>query len=197
MKFKKHLIPAGIVVFLAAVGCTNSPKRSAAVNDEPRKSLTEMNESKAITNSAATEANAHNFVEIVFDAGSSNLTENAKSSLNSVMDQARSVGEIDEIIVLSWADEEYPSKNVKKLSKPQKDLAERRNRAVASYIKNVKSVDVDAYNMAEQPNAMQKWFNTKDSQLKNSFVAAGLPTTADDPQYPSKASHSVILVKLE
>ena len=31
----------------------------------------------------------------------------------------------------------------------------------------------------------------------NSNIAAGLPTTADSSTYASKASHSVILIKLE
>ena len=100
-------------------------------------------------------------------------------------------------MVLSWSDYEYPSKNLKKLPKAQIDLAQKRNRSVESYIKSLKSVDIDAYNMAEQPNALSKWFNATDNKLKNALVSAGLPTTADDTQYPSKASHSVILIKVE
>ena len=72
-------------------------------------------------------------------------------------------------------------------------LADRRNEALRNYIKATQPVTVESYNMAEQSSAFEKIFKTTDSKLKNSFISAGLPTTADDPQYPSKASHAVIV----
>jgi hypothetical protein len=38
-------------------------------------------------------------------------------SLNSIIKQSSQDGKIDEVVVLSWTDEEYPSKNKKELSK--------------------------------------------------------------------------------
>lgn len=188
---------AGAAVLLTIMGCANVAEKKGTASDQPRTAFTEEAEGRAVTNAAAQEVRAHNFVEIEFTPGSSVLSENAKTSLNSVMDQARKDGKIDQVIVLSWSDHEYPSPSMKKLSKPQTELAEKRNKAVENYVKNIRSVDVDTYNMAAQPNALSKWFNTTDKKLKDSFVAAGLPTTADSPQYPSKASHSVVLVKIE
>ena len=86
---------------------------------------------------------------------------------------------------------------MKKLGRSEINLATKRNKAVENYIKENRSIDVDSYNMAEQPNSFSKWINTTDARLKRSLVAAGLPTTADDPQYPSKAGSSVVRVKLE
>ncbi len=57
--------------------------------------------------------------------------------------------------------------------------------------------EVDTYNMPKQPNAFSRWFNTSDARLKKSLVAEGLPTTADSLQYPSKASHSIVMVLLK
>lgn len=186
----------GAVALLALIGCANAPEKGAK-SDQARTAFTEEAEGRAVTSAAAKEVRAHNFVEIEFNPGSSVLSESAKTSLNAIMEQARQDGKIDEVIVLSWADQEYPSANVKKLSKPQTELAENRNKAVENYVKTIRRVDVDTYNMAAQPNALSKWFNTTDNKLKKSFLAAGLPTTADSPKYPSKASHSVILVKIE
>lgn len=160
-------------------------------------SATESNDSRSVSNAAASQADAYNFVEISFEPGSTGLTESAKSSLRSVVEQAKSAGKLDEAIVMSWSDEEYPSKDVKKLPKNQRDLAENRNKAVKEFIKSVQKMDIDTYNMASQPNTISKWFNTPDARLKNSLSAAGLPTTADQKQYPSKASHSLVLIKVE
>ncbi len=187
----------GSVALFTALGCASSPQKVATADQPPRTAVTEELEGRSITNAAAREVRAHNFVEIEFNPGSSVLSESAKTSLKSIIEQARVDGKIDEVIVLSWADEEYPSASLKKLSKPQTELADKRNKAVKNYVKTIRSVDVDTYNMASQPNALSKWFNTTDNRLKDSFVAAGLPTTADSPQYPSKASHSVILVKID
>ena len=191
MKLQKTLM---MVSFLVAVGCNGQPHKTTT-QSEP--TVMQKVDGSGVPNAAAKEANAHNFVEIEFTPGSSDLTENAKSSVNAVLQQARQAGTIDEVIVMSWSDREYPAKDIKKLPKAEKDLAERRNKAVESFIKSGQSLDVDKYNMAAQPNVFSKWFNTRDSRLKNSLVAAGLPTTADNLQYPSKASRSVILVKLE
>lgn len=186
----------GFFSLITCTSCANSPKASSEIN-QPKTSYTSESEGTAINDSVAREVKAHSFVEITFEPGSATLSENSKKSLNSVMSQANRQGKIDEIMVMSWSDEEYPSDNIKRLPKPQRDLAARRNKAVEKYVKSIRKVDVDLYNMAEQPNVLSKWFNTTDNKLKNSLMAAGLPTTADDPQYPSKASHSVVLVKIE
>ncbi len=182
---------------VSIIGCASAAQRTTPPPADGRVSAAERAEGKAVTNAAAQEAKAHDFVEIEFVAGSATLTENAKTSLNAVLQQAQQSGKIDEVLVLSWSDEEYPSKGLKKQSPAQIDLAEKRNKAIKEYMKTVRSVSVDTYNMAKQPNALSRWFNTSDNRLKNSMTAAGLPTSADSQQYPSKASHSVILVKIE
>jgi len=160
-------------------------------------STSERAAGSSVSNAAANAANAYNFVEISFEPGSTGLTDSAKSSIQQVVSQAKSAGKLDEAIVMSWSDEEYPAKDVKKLPKAQRDLADARNKAVKDYVKSIQRMDVDTYNMASQPNVLSKWFNTTDAKLKNSLTAAGLPTTADNPQYPSKASRSLVLIKVE
>jgi hypothetical protein len=187
----KGMLTVGFLAMLATVGCSTEQQKVA------QESNREAAENRVITNAAAVDAKADSFVEIKFKPGSSALTNNAKESLRSVVDQARTYGRIDDLIVLSWADQEYPSKSLKKLSVGQRNLADSRNKSIEEYVKSVRTVDVDAYNMAERPNVLSKWMNTSDAKLKDSFVAAGLSTTADENQYPSKASHSVILVKVK
>lgn len=150
---------------------------------------------RAISEEAAKEVRGKSFVEIEFAKDSAVLTENAKSSIQALVDQAKQTGKVDDVLVLSWADEEYPSTDKKKLSKKQIDLATQRNKAVEDYVKSLTNASVDRYNLAKQPNVFSKWFNTTDARLKNALVAAGLPTSPGANQYPTKASHSVIIVK--
>ncbi|MGZ3690042.1 MAG: hypothetical protein ACXVAX_00975 [Pseudobdellovibrio sp.] len=196
---RKYLIHINFLMVVLAIGCAHTPKDSTQnySTEGERGPSAEAMDSQAVTDAAAQESKAYNFVEIEFLPGSSQLTQSAKTSLDDVLIQAQRKGKLDEAIVLSWADDEYPSKELKKLSKSQRDLADNRNKAVKDYVKSVRSIGVDTYNMASQPNTLSRWFNTSDNKLKNSLISAGLPTTADNPQYPSKASHAVVLIKVE
>lgn len=183
-------------VFISLASCANSPQKVGDMN-HPKMSLTEEVEGRRLNNAAAKEVQAYNFVEINFNRASSTLTKNATSSLDAVIEQAKQQGKINQIMVLSWADQEYPSKKRGKLSYLQSSLAEKRNVAIKKYFSAIQGVDVDTYNMAERPKTLSKWFNTTDSKLKNSLMAAGLPTTSEEPQYASKASRAVIFIKVD
>jgi hypothetical protein len=195
-----------IALMMVAAGCSHSKVRNVepqnvgadATGSSKGSSAADENVSSDIDNKVAQEADANYYVETKFAPGSSNLTEEAKQSISELMSRARSQGALDSVKVLSWADEEFPGNSRKKLSDAQRKLATARGKAIEDYIDSMKlHVDVDNYNMAEQPNAIARWFNTPDARFKKSMVAAGLPTTSDSPQFPSKASHSVILVKLK
>jgi len=190
MFLKKYLVALEFAALIAVVGCANSPRK---VTEAEKKEA----EGRYVTNKTAVEAEANNYVEIEFKPGTATLTDNAKTSLHSIVTQARQDGKIDEVIVLSWSDEEYPSKNQKKLPKAQRELAEKRNKMVEQYVKSMRDVDVNTYNMAERPTAFSSLFNTADSKLKESMVSAGLSTTADSADYVNKASRSVIMVKIK
>lgn len=179
-----------------AANCSNTAHKVSDVAKSST-SITEEEDGRIVTNAAAKEVKAHNFVEIKFPPLSAVLSQDAIAALESVVTQAKKSGTIDQFIVLSWSDQEYPSKAQKNLSRDQIALAEQRNLAIKKHLSLRENADVDLYNMSERPNMMSKFFNTTDAKLKKSLMAAGLPTTADDPQYPSKASHSVVLVKVD
>lgn len=169
-----------------------------AMNAMPDESTIENVDTNRVTNAAANEVKAHDFVEIEFAPGSAQLTLMSRVSLHALLQQASAAGDINKVLVMSWGDEELPSKNLRKLSPLQRKLADERNQTIRNYLINSRvGIDVDTYNMAKQPGVLARMFNTTDSRLKKSFIDAGLPTTADNPQYPSKASHAVVLVRVE
>lgn len=142
------------LTFSLTLGCAQQDK-VAASEKQSRKTYQEE-QSQLTTNSTAKELGAKNFTEITFFEGSSALSESAKRSLTSALNESSQEGKIDEVIVLSWADENYPSKEVKKLSKEQRNLADLRNKNVKDYLKMMKDVDVKSYNMAERPSSFSK-----------------------------------------
>ncbi len=193
---QKYVFLTGPLTLFSMASCNFPSDTMSDTKASPRTSYTEETEGRYISNEAAKKIRAYNFVEVGFQPQSSNLSDQAKNQINETFQKAIWDGYIDNISVLSWSDTEYPSKNLKTLSKDDRKLAEKRNSAIKNYLISLKSVDVDTYNMAEQPSKLSKLFDTTDNQLKNSLVAAGLPTSADALQYPSKASHSLVLIKL-
>lgn len=186
---------AGILIF-ASIGCAKPEKQMGMQGNHS--SYLEESEGKSITSSAVREVDGKDFVEIEFIKNENILSESAKGSIRNLITRtATGASRIDEVLVLSWADDEYPSKNLKKLSPDQITLADDRNKVIKDYIRSLKSVDIEQYNLARQPRIFSKWFNTNDAKLKQSLVSAGLPTTADELKYPSKASHAVVIIKTE
>lgn len=136
--------------------------------------------------------------EISFDKGSTTLSDAGKKRLAALIARAQETGKIDEVKVVTWSDMEYPSPAAKKLSKAQRDLADRRNNAIEEYLESVsKDVDVDEYNMASRPNALERLLRTSDARIKRSLEVAGIPTTDSYVKVPAKASKSIVMLVME
>ncbi len=189
----------GFLGFLILVGCESSGKKLDTPKvDSPSgvngKTTTAVDEqiAKSVTQQAATDVGAQYFAEVEFELGSTGLSLDSKTKLQSALAKLKGT-DFRKVMILSWADDEMPSEAVKSLSSEQRKLADKRNKSLSQLIKHQGKFKISTYNLAEQPNVFQKWFNTKDAQLKNALLAAGLPTTEDSPKYPSKARHAVLL----
>ena len=199
MNNKKIYVACVLTVGLLT-SCASKEKDTTAAtvgSTDSRVSYTEQSEGNAISRAAAREADAHRFTEIQFEQGSAALTVGAMENLRNTILTSNSEGNLDEVIVMAWSDEELPAAGAQTLPKAQRDLAKERGKSIERFVKQIKSVDVDSYNMAEKSGAVSKLFNTRDNRLKKTLIAAGLPTTSDALQYPSKASHAVVMIKIE
>ncbi len=194
--FKKSFVGFMVIsVFCAfVVACASSTKPSdTSSSDAPRVPYTTEQEGAAVSETTAEKIDAHSFVEIKFSKNSSKLNGESKESIRTLMTLNKmDKNKLDQVIVLAWADQEYPSEQKEKLSPKQVDLAKKRNEAISKFVKSIKNVTVETHSMAQQPSTVSDWLNTQDSKIKNSLVAAGLPTSADKMKYPSKASHALI-----
>lgn len=171
---------------------------ACATEKQVHRTEQEVTAAAALNKEAAKVADADYFTEVEFAPGSTTLTPSSQRSINNLLNRAKGRGELKEVVVLAWADQELPSKEKKNLTGPQRKLADNRNKSVEKYIDSLSTgVDVDTYNMAERPAALGRMLNTRDARFKETLTAAGLPTTASDPQYPSKASRAVILVNIK
>lgn len=185
----KLILATTIISSLALAACSTDSKK----NETAAKSAVSM-EAKQL----AAEEKAPYVAEFAFQKGSTNLSADAKSTLNSLITKAQAAGKIDEIKVVTWGDSEYPSVHTKKLSKTEVDLVQKRNNNIENYIEDVTSgSSVKTISMAERPGAISEFIGSNDAQVKKSLEQAGIPTTDTSVKTPSKASKSIVIISLE
>ncbi|OFZ11211.1 MAG: hypothetical protein A2Z20_11010 [Bdellovibrionales bacterium RBG_16_40_8] len=174
-----------VIASLSMVGLIGSIDfASASVNSETRK--------------AASRAGAATVAEISFSKESVDLSDGAKKELQEAISAAGKKGEIKEVRVAAWADQEYPPKGVA-LAGSQIDLAEKRAESVQSYLKQSLNVsDVSTINMAERPTGIQNMLKTPGAKTKNILENSGAAPTGSDQTglfgLKGKASQAVIMI---
>jgi hypothetical protein len=182
-----------VVVGLLLMGCSTTKTETVkkdvpgahAKNFEPR-TVVDENEVNLMT-------------RIEFQPGSDELTALSKRRISRALAQAETLGSVNEVKVLSWADKEYPSEKRGKLSDEQKSLATRRNQAVRKYIQIIAGgdrMDIYDYNMAKRPSPVAEFFNTSDARVKESMEEAGVATTAHKKAKSRRASTSLVIFNL-
>ena len=180
----RKVIPVSIFA-VTAIACSSSHKTENAAISADTKAVAQKNSASYVA-------------DVKFAKNSAVLDESARTELDRVIATAAAQGRIDEIKGLTWADAAYPSDAQKALPKPQRDLVNRRNRAMNDYIKSKTSgVSVDTYNMAERPNSLEKLFNTSDAKIKRSLESAGMPNTMDSLRTNTHASKSTVMLIMD
>ena len=173
----------GLLIF----SCTSKPPK-AKVHDNV------SIESKQL----ASEEKTNLVTEISFPKGRAGINSAARTDIKKLFEKAKTKGEIDQVKVITWADEEYPSVHSKKLSKSERRLVNRRNDAIEDYLESLdKTIDVDRFSMAERPNALKTLFSTEDARVKRSLETAGIPNTDTSVKIPGKASKAIVIFVLK
>lgn len=178
---------------LVFVACASSQKRDLDVGTSAARASADIRQ-------VAYEQEAAYVAELKFKKGSDELSVADRRKINRMMREAEAAGKISEVKVISWADQEYPTAEQKKLADGQRKLAADRNKEIANFVKNTpdgKAVGVAEYSMAQRPSVFQKIFKTDDARLKGSLEAAGIPDGEAKDKHVAKASRSVVMVFLK
>ncbi len=140
------------------------------------------------TKDAADRLGADEVKEVTFEKSVTGLSETQKAEIRTAISEASKRGKIDEVKVLAWSDKEYPTETGKP-AKSDVNLANDRLRDLKAFLKKeLKVSDVDTYNMSERPNALEKFFHTSDSKVKNAVEAeGGAPTAGNTGLFDMKA----------
>lgn len=180
--------------------CTSKPAKdpgsnSTAGTGKAQESKTVSMESKQL----ASEEESNLVTEITFAKGKAFISDDARKELQALQKKALAKGKIDEIKVITWGDQEYPSVHDKSLSESQQKLVKMRNDALEKYLDGLSQEDanIETFSMAERPDALNKLFSSDEAQIKKSLETAGIPNTDTSVKVPGKASKSVVIFIME
>lgn len=172
--------------------CSSGPETKASdlpIQENQAKSM----ESKYV----GSEMGAQEVAEIKFGRGSREIGPKDLKKIQEAVREARRKGALEEVRIVSWADNEYPSSYTKRLPEAQQRLAEARAEAIKSSLQLPDGVDVKTYNMAQRPGAMERLLKTSDYRMKSALEKAGVPNTHTGVKIPSFAGKAIVMVMTE
>lgn len=201
----KKILLCYILIFAIFSACASKSKKSeqgtrsssGVTKVQPAPDVPSI-EAKQLANEQQT-----SFVtEFTFKKGSEELSAASKQKLREISQNALARGKVEMIKVISWADQEYPTANQKKLSEDQLELANNRNEEIKNYLddlyeKRNMEPDVQLISMAKRPNAFNNLISSDDARIKKSLETSGIPTTGSKNKTGPKSSKAIVLIKLE
>lgn len=172
------------------VGCSSTPKDVGnAAQGEGKPANTASIEAKQL----AAEQEAAYVVEIEFKAKSSKLGHGAREKIDALYKTVSRPERLKGAKIISWADDEYPSKKERKLSYNSTELAKKRGEAVQNFLnKRSPNMEFELYNMAKRPGTFSEFVGSADARIKDSLERAGISTTAE--KATPKARKTIVML---
>jgi hypothetical protein len=144
----------------------------------------------------ASELNRSVVSSVNFAKGQKGLSPEAASEIQKALADARRIGKIKTVEVAVWSDMAYPLKG-KALPRKQINLANDRAKTVEKLIDQVEpSSSVKTFNMAKQPNAFQKWVDTRDAHVKQKLASSGITSDFKEGQTNDRASTALLFIEV-
>lgn len=183
-----------ISILLVSCGSKSPQKVTSKDKKTEQPQETVSMESKLLANEQES-----NFVtEIEFNRQKANISGKDRDQLKELHNKALKKGNIEEIKVISWGDQEYPSVHEKRLSEEQEKLVDKRNTTLKNYLKTIENeAEVETISMASRPSTLDKWLSSDDARIKKSLETAGIPNTDTTVKVPGKASKSIVIFIME
>jgi hypothetical protein len=142
------------------------------------------------------------YTTLLFEEGKADLGSENKQLLREIAARAhRSKKTIDEILILAWADKEYPDKVRGKASTKDIILASERAQEVRNYLENdlKENENIDSFNMAKRPGLFSKLVRNQEYEVKKAFDLSGATASKlpDGSVSFTKSSKAIVIIDFE
>jgi len=173
------------IALVISVGCSSSKK-------DKKEAAT-----RAAAEVPAQVTDSPHYASIAFDKGETRLSAMDKRALQDLAYKVRESGkEVDDIKIVTWADEEYKmEKGAKEASNSDIIMARQRAESIKRYIQEdlMEDEDIDFYNMAQKPGPLSRFFKTDEAVIKQAFEQNKDENMLSD----NRASKALIIIEYE
>ena len=185
-----------LVLALSAVFATGCAHRSEHSGKRQAQNQTRVEpNSKAPISELSEEPGNHVISTVRFPLGQSKLTPAARKELAKAIRLAENSGDVDEVTVVVWSDQEFPAPG-EKLPRAQVNLADKRGDEIEDYLEDKLNIgSVAVHNMDKHPTYLGRYFNTEDARIKQDLVKTGIAPVGNDITTNKKSSTALIMVK--
>lgn len=157
---------------LALSACASKkPEKKAIIypNNSPEVSTTNPKDTSVTAKEIASEQGSNLVTEVKFARGQTEISETNKFKIEKLYEKAKKRGEVEEVQLITWADQEFPQKG-KDLKRSQKNLVNERNDHLKDLILSLDAdLEIKKISMAERANALEEFTASKESQVKESL----------------------------
>lgn len=186
----KLLTLLSLMVIFSACSSKEPDKKPVVYPEESSQVSTTSPKEISITAKQVAAEQGSNFVsEFRFKRGETALTEDNRQKLKAVYDRAQRKGQIKEVQIVTWADQNFPTKRKEELASDQKKLVERRNASIEKYLSQLDTdLDVKKISMAERAGALARFTASDEAKIKEGL---------DSKDAPDKVSESMVIFILK
>lgn len=187
MKFFSWL---SLTILIAACSSKEPEKKPIVYPEESPEVSTTNPEQTSITARQTATGQGSNFVsEFKFKRGQTKLTLANQKTINKVFKRAENKGEIEEVQVVTWADEKFPTQKQKDLSESQQNLVNKRNASIKKHLKKLNhKLEVKTISMAKRADALDRFTASDEAKIKEGL---------DQQDAPDKVSESMVIFILK
>lgn len=177
-----------LVIFLLLIGCASDKATVPPKKIEP---VAQIDPTSIESKQLANEQESSYVRDVTFQRSRSSLGPTQKRALKDLFKDASAAGTVKEAKVLTWGDDEYPTKKTKKLSERDLKLVESRNSSISKFLKTLNpELKVTTVSMAERPSKWDEILSTDAARMKSSIEEAGIPKAGERIPEDMKAKKS-------
>jgi hypothetical protein len=180
------------LALMVLAACSSKPPEKKPIiypNEAPEVSTTKPKKTSITAQQVAAEQGTNIVAEVRFKKHHAKLPRPEKDKIKVAFEKAKLKGEIVEVQLITWADQDLPSEKKGELTKKQKELAEKRNDYLEDLVEDLDGdLKIKKIGMAEQAGFLAKFTATEEAQVKE---------TLDPKQAPGKASEAMIVFMLK
>lgn len=167
---KLSILISTLLVLSACASKKPEKKPVVYPSQSPEVSTTNPKDTSIVAKEVASEQGSNFVTEVKFPKGGTDVSPVNRQKIKELYQKAEAKGNIEQVQLITWADNEYPVKDKRDLAQSQKQLVDERNDQLEEVIEKLDDdLEIKKISMAERAGVLEKFTASEESQVKESL----------------------------